>query len=102
MVRTLFEPLKLIALKISIKDEPGWMTTLRTKVPQSPNCGQQPQHRIYGGIESEINEHPWTVLLKYNKREIILFLCCIFILTFLPLDNSVQQNWLKLCRNADY
>lgn len=44
-----------------------WKRTLETFLPK--NCGHSSQNRIIGGLETKINEYPWTVKLNYNKRE---------------------------------
>lgn len=48
---------------------PGYMKNLLKFLPQPPHCGGDSQDRIFGGSITKINEYPWTVLLKHEKRE---------------------------------
>lgn len=49
----------------------SWMENLRKKLPKPPICGSDAQDRIFGETETEINEHPWTVQLVYNRVKIL-------------------------------
>ena len=37
--------------------------------PGSGKCGVDSQNRIYGGVETSIDEFPWMVLVEYSKRK---------------------------------
>jgi len=41
----------------------------RSKFPKPPTCGVSQGNRIYGGELTEIDEHPWTVQLWYQKPQ---------------------------------
>lgn len=49
--------------------EPKWLTELKKKVPQAPDCGIDSPDRLFGGSRVEIDSHSWNVLLYYETRE---------------------------------
>lgn len=40
-----------------------------TLLPARDACGIQNNDRIYGGVRTDIDEHIWLGLIKYDKRE---------------------------------
>ena len=54
--------------------DPDWLKTLKQKVPQAPECGNDAENRIFGGNVTEINEFGWTVLLEYKKSELVQYI----------------------------
>lgn len=36
-------------------------------LPKPPHCGMPMSDRLYGGLETEIDEFPWTALIQYRK-----------------------------------
>lgn len=40
-----------------------------TLLPSTRDCGIQNNDRIVGGVQTDIDEHPWMALLRYDKRE---------------------------------
>lgn len=46
-------------------ERPRWLSML----PQAPKCGTSPGLRLPDGRESVIDDHLWTVLLQYQKRQ---------------------------------
>lgn len=49
--------------------EPGyntpWLVKLRNLLPRPPVCGISASNKIFGGVNTEIDDHPWMALLKY-------------------------------------
>ena len=68
--------------------EPDWLKTLKQKVPEAPDCGNDAEGRIFGGSATEIDEFSWTVLLEYKKREFVQFF-------FEIIDNRFLLNLVK-------
>jgi hypothetical protein len=51
--------------------EPKWLQNLRKKLPTTSECTVETRFasRIFGGVEADFEEYPWTVLLQYKKRD---------------------------------
>lgn len=43
----------------------------RSLLPSTTECGVQNGDKIVGGTETDIGEHPWMVLLRYDKRKLL-------------------------------
>lgn len=38
-------------------------------LPEPGVCGSFLTNKIYGGVETKIDEYPWMALIEYQKRE---------------------------------
>ena len=39
-------------------------------LPDTNVCGVRNSDRIVGGTQADIDEHPWIILIRYDKRKL--------------------------------
>lgn len=53
-------------------------------LPPPGACGITFNMRIFGGVESQVDEYPWSALIKYQRRKF-----CIRLTNFYTYEKSI-------------
>lgn len=54
-------------------------------LPPPGACGITFNMRIFGGVESQVDEYPWSALIKYQRRKF-----CIRLTNFYTYEKSIK------------